>query len=428
MSRREENMRSAVRTRKTRAHNLRLVRTFAFVILLVVAFWGGFAIRGQSEFLQSLGFSSFVTGLSDKTATESKDATNSISYRVAEVEDILDESSLDEYDLDELTQTALGGFSNAAGDSYLRYYTQARYESLLKSSQTGYAGIGVLFSESNGTAYVVDVFEGSSAQLNDVREGDVVVAIDGDRTQSWSMSEVTASLNRAEGSTAVITWRRPDATAASGGTEFTTTLECKTYNVTNVTTELDGTVGYIKIAQFTQSCSENVRAALNDLLSQGATSFVLDVRDNPGGYLTQAVEIASLFVKSGTEVVTVKTKSSETPKNASSTTVAETEPLVILANSNTAAAAEVLVAALKEQRSNVEVVGATTSGRGSVQVTQELSFGGAIRYTAAYYITPNGHAIDKVGVSPTYAITASDSDTDNQKSYAMEVARSLIAE
>ena len=157
------------------------------------------------------------------------------------------------------------------------------------------------------------------------------------------MNEVTASLDRAEGDTVVVTWRRPATLEAEGGEEFTTTLACSKYDVKNVTTSLEGTVGYVKVRQLTQTSADLVKQALADLGSQGALSFVLDIRDNPGGYLTQAVDMASLFVKSGS-IVQIETKDGKSVKSATGN-VATDKPLVVLVNENTAAAAEVLAAA-----------------------------------------------------------------------------------
>lgn len=161
MARTEDSSRIAVRTRKTRAHNLRLVRAFVFVILLVIAFWGGFAVRGNSDVLASLGFSQYVVGQGGAKQAASdgtKDTYNSLSARVSEVEDLLDSESLDSYSLEDATAPALEGFAQASDDKYLRYYTQARYQALMSASAAGYDGIGVLFSEYEGKAYAVDVF------------------------------------------------------------------------------------------------------------------------------------------------------------------------------------------------------------------------------------------------------------------------------
>ena len=428
MGERGNNQRTAARTRKRRARSYRLIRAFLVVILACIAFAAGFFVRGESAFLQSLGFPSNITGIVQSDVTEQnvakKDVYNSISMRVAEVEDVLADDSLDTYNLDAVTEGTLQAFGAASDDPYLRYYSADRYNALLNTQDEGYAGIGVLFSEYNGQAYVVDVFENSPAQLEGVKEGDFVVSINGDRSQTWSRSEVAAVLSQSQGSTVVITWRRPESLEAEGGTEFTTTLECAEYNEANVTTEYnsDRRVGYVKLKQLTQNSAELVQTALRDLQGQGARAFVLDLRDNPGGYLSQAVDLASLFMSSGT-VVEIETVDGKTAKAASGQPVTDL-PLVVITNKNTAAAAEVVAAALKESQ-RATLVGVTTLGKGSVQVLHELTFGGAMRYTAAYYLTPEGHAIDQVGVTPTVSLDNSESG-DAQKDYAVEVAGSRV--
>ena len=385
-------------------------------------------VRGQSAFLQSLGFPASITGIAQSEVVDQnaakKDVFNSLSMRVSEVEDILAADSLDTYNLDVLTDDMLTAFGHASNDPYLRYYAADRYNALLNTEDEGYAGIGVLFSEYNGQAYVVDVFEGSPAQLEGVQEGDFVVSINGDRSQMWSRSEVAAVLSQSQGSTVVITWRRPESLEAEGGTEYTTTLECAEYSEDNVTTEYDSArrVGYVKLKQLTQNAAPLVQEAIANLEAQGARAFVLDLRDNPGGYLSQAVDLASLFMSSGT-VVEILTVDGQTAKSASGQPVTSA-PLVVIANKNTAASAEVVAAALKESQ-RATLVGTTTLGKGSVQVLHELSFGGAMRYTAAYYLTPEGHAIDQVGVTPTVALENA-AEGDAQKSYAIEVAGSRV--
>ena len=424
----KQNQRQAARTRKTRARSYHFIRLFGVVILLFAAFALGFFVRGQAALLDSLGFPEFVTGVTTSDAVDAsaskKDVFNSLSARVSEVEDILASDSLDAYNLDVVTDSALDAFAEASDDAYLRYYSQGRYSSLNVQNE-GYAGIGVLFSEYEGQAYVVDVFENSPAQLEGVTEGDFVVSINGDNSQTWSRSEVAALLSQSEGSTVVITWRRPESLEADGGEEFTTTLACEQYDEKNVSREYDKKkrVGYIKVKQLTQNAAPLVEAAITKLKERGAGAYVLDLRDNPGGYLTQAVDLASLFMRSGT-VVEVQTKDGVSAK-VSSGAPATDSPLVILANKHTAAAAEVVVAACKESQRANAVVGTTTLGKGSVQALHDLTFGGALRYTAAYYLTPEGHAIDKVGVSPTVQLDASKKG-DSQKSYAIELAASLV--
>ena len=427
MAERANNQRAVARTRKIRARNTRLIRIFAVCLAVVVAFVLGFLVRGNSALLHSLGFPQSVTGPVDSDADPAalnKDTFNSLSKRVAEVEDILASESLNTYSLEDATAAALGSLAESSDDLSFRYYTQARYESLLNTKGEGYAGVGVLFSENDGQAYVVDVFEGGPAQLAGVQKGDYVVAVDGDRSQLWSRSEVAAVLSQNEGSTVVITWRRPESLDASGGEEFSTTLECVEFDEKNVITEYyeDQEVGYIKVTQLTQNSAQLVRQAIIDFEAMGAKAYVLDLRGNPGGYLTQAVDIASLFMSSGT-VVSVQTKEGQSIKTAAGNPRTNS-PLVVLVDRDTAAGAEVLAAALKESQ-RATIIGNLTRGKGTVQVLHELSFGGAIRYTAAYYLTPNGHEIEKIGVSPDVTIDAS-VEGDSQKQYAIDAAASMV--
>ena len=412
-----------------RARSYHFIRILLCVVLIFAAFVAGFLVRGQSGFLATLGFPESITGITESAVVDAnaakKDVYNSLSARVSEVEDILANDSLDTYNLDAVTDSALNAFADASDDPYLRYYSEGRYASL-NTQNEGYAGVGVLFSEHNGQAYAVDVFEDSPAQAEGVKEGDFVVSINGDNSQTWSRSEVAAVLSQSKGSNVVITWRRPEGIDADGGEEFTTTLACEEYDAQNVTREYDRDrhVGYIKVKQFTQNAAKLVDKAISKLEARGAEAYVLDLRDNPGGYLSQAVDLASLFMRSGT-VVEVQTRDGVSAKVASGQPATD-KPLVVLANKNTAAAAEVAAAALKESQRADAIVGTTTLGKGSVQVLHDLTFGGALRYTAAYYLTPEGHAIDKVGVSPTVSLEAS-KQGDSQKDYAMELAGSIVA-
>ena len=427
-SKRSKSEKVAASAEETRRRNLRLVGVFAIILAICAAFVLGFTIRGSDSALKVLGLTTLVEDSTTVVTTSSSDEEDSIealSSRIAEVVEILGEESLDSYDLETMTEIVLEALADAADDPYLTYYNAERYAALMQETSSEYGSIGVLFSEYNGKAYVVDVFEGSAAQLAGVEEGDFVVAIDGDDSYDWTASEVTSALTRSAGEEVTITWRRASSLDDEGGEEYTTTLVCSDYSEANVSTALyEDTVGYIQLKQITSNAADLVSQAIEELEDEGATCFILDLRDNPGGYLTQAVDVASLFVKSGT-IVRIETTQSETTKNATgvSTTEGTDAVLVVLVNENTASSAEVIAAALQDNQ-RATIVGTTTMGKGSVQVTRELSFGGALRYTAAYYKTPNGADIDGVGVVPDVQVSLSD-DSDNQLELAISIALSL---
>lgn len=410
----------------TGARNARIIKVLTACICVCLAFAAGFFLRGDQGLLKRIGFESLImAGEQNPGATVTGSTYSSISARVAEVEGILAGDSMDSYDLDDATTEILTAFASATEDPYLRYYDESRYQAFIKENASKYGGIGVLFSEYNGRAFAADVFEGSTADANGVEQGDFVVAIDGDRNQDWSMTEVINALARDEGDSVVVTWRRPATMDAEGGDEFSTTLTTGVYKEQNLTKELYDQVGYISLKQFTQTSAELVEKAVSELEEQGALSFVLDIRSNPGGYLTQAVDVAALFMKSGVVVEIETVRDGKSTKSTNNVTATD-KPLVVLVDENTAAAAEVLAAALQDSQ-RATIVGTTTMGKGSVQRVQKLSFGGALRYTAAYYRTPLGHDINDVGIAPDITVNDDGSEeTDNQKEFALETALSLV--
>lgn len=421
------NARSRGARRADRASNRRYTRWFVLIILVAVAFVGGFVLRSQTALVASWGIP--VSEGEQEALNQAAVQTDyeSITARVGAVDRILNTYSLDQINLTDATYTMLDDLMKSTGDPYATYYNPDVYNNYIKeSTDRSYAGIGVVFADYDGRAYVADVFEGSEAEAKGVQQGDYLDTIDGEDATTWSMTEVVNALARDEGTEVTITWMRPTSLDAQTGETFTTTLVCKVYEEANLTTEMaKGKVGVVKLRQITQNSSELVRQAVEALTAEGARSFVLDLRDNPGGYLTQAVDIASLFIESGVIVEIQTVDGPASSKKASGTTITSA-PLVVLVNKYTAAAAEVLAAALQDNQ-RAQIVGETTLGKGSVQVVRELDFGGAVRYTAARYLTPLGHEINDVGVVPQSVVANGDADgkADAQRTAALDLARAL---
>lgn len=219
---------------------------------------------------------------------------------MGDVEDILSTYSMDEIDLTSATYSMLDDLMKSTGDPYATYYNPDLYNTYIKeTTERSYAGIGVVFADYNGRAYVSDVFEGSEAEAKGVQQGDFLTSIDSEDVSAWSMTEVVNALAKDEGATVSVTWMRPASLDAQTGEQFTTTLTCKVYEEANLTTALSDGVGVVKVRQISSNAAELVDQATKSLIEQGAGAIVLDLRDNAGGYLTQAVDIASLFVNSG---------------------------------------------------------------------------------------------------------------------------------
>lgn len=413
--------------RQQDAHNIRLIKLLVSLLLVFGAFAAGFAVRGNDAILARLGIDvASKDSQANPGLTVQGSTYNSLAARVAEVQGILAAESLDSYDLDTATNNVLKSLADTTDDTYLRYYDATHYANYLKEVSATYAGVGILFAEKDGAAYALDVFAGSEAEAAGVQSGDYVVAIDGDRgNDGWSAAETVKNVTRDAGSSVVMTFRHPETSNARGGAEYTVTLQCSNYAEPNVTSELSGSVGYVKLSQITQNADSLVSKAVADLTAQGAQAFVLDLRDNPGGYLTQAIDVASVFVKSGV-VVNIQAKEATTARDATGSQVT-TAPVVVLVNGNTASTAEVIAGALQDS-GRATIVGLPTMGKGSVQSVAELSFGGALRYTSAYYLTPNGYNISGRGITPNVVYgTGDDPAVDLQKNLAIETASSLVA-
>ena len=371
----------------------------AFVMLALV-FATGFVLRGNDVFLNRMGMDALSVDVEQNPgATVSGDTYDSVSARVAEVQGLLEQQSLDDFSLDEATRVLISDFLKETGDPYARYYDAQAYAAYSESEGGDVFGVGVLFGDYKNQAYVVDVIPQSSAQIAGVEVGDFVVAIDGKRKdEGWTLAETLKGIEREEGSTVAVTWRRPENVESPGGDEFTTTLTCGVAEQKNVTHKLrSDKVGYVKVRQIGRNAATLVSDAVKTMEGKGAKSFVLDLRDCPGGYLSQAVELASLFQGSGV-VVQIQTTEGVTTRSATGSAITSA-PVAVVVNGNTAAAAEVVAASLQDNDRAI-IVGQKTMGKGTVQLVRELSFGGAISYTAAEYLTPSGRTLDKAGVSP----------------------------
>ena len=279
------------------ARNKHIGLLMVMFIAIVIAFVVGFAARSNLQLMQTLGIQTPEGSEQSTSSTNAKTTYDALSARISEVEDILSAYSMDNIELQDATKLMLANLMESTQDPYATYFNSENYENYIKeTADKPYSGIGVLFGDYDGRAYVVDVLDGSEAQARGVTQGDFVEAIDGDSSHKWSTIEVIGALAREDGANVIITWMRPISLDATRGTEFTTTLSCHNHTEQNVTYELSENVGYIRLRQITSNASDLVEQAVKDLTAQGAQAFVLDVRDNPGGYLTQALDTASLFV------------------------------------------------------------------------------------------------------------------------------------
>jgi carboxyl-terminal processing protease len=319
----------------------------------------------------------------------------------------------------QLDQAAVEGMLKALGDRWSAYYTQADFSSFQAGLDGRYSGVGVwLRSAQDGQVYVASVQPGSPAAAAGLLAGDRVVAVDGSVVASQSLASVAAALRGKVGSTVPVEVMRDGETLRVVVTRGALASDDV------VVTRLKGGVEVVRIAAFTRGVGSAVRKAIASSDQGPTTGVVLDLRANPGGLLTEAVEVASAFLDGG--AVVSYEKRGEPVHHLDAVAGGNTSvPLVVLVDDGTASAAEVVAGALQD-RNRAVIVGSRTYGKGSIQEPAQLSDGSALELTVGRYLTPSGRSLDGVGIDPDVLVSAkAGSATAEQR--ALEVLRGLVA-
>ena len=229
--------------------------------------------------------------------------------------------------------------------------------------------------------------------------GDKIIKVDGEDVTDKTAAEIVNLIKKNEESS-TITFNR-------NGQEFEKTLEFSNLDMPSVTYEkLDHNIGYIYISSFSATLEKQVRSAITNLEDQNISSLIIDLRDNTGGYLSVANDVASIFLEKGKIIYSLSDNKSEVTYK-DKTSESKSLPIVVLVNENSASAAEILAAALKESY-GATLVGTKTFGKGKVQQTKQLEDGSMIKYTSAKWYTPNGICVDGVGIQPDYNVELED--------------------
>jgi carboxyl-terminal processing protease len=347
---------------------------------------------------------------------------SSLGEKVEEVEQLLDQNALAPSDEDSKTAGAVQGLLDALADPYATYFDPEYYEYFNDQTDGEFYGVGITISEREGTVYVVTVFEGSPAEKAGVKPDDEIVTIDEITREQWTLDEVVNLVRGPEGTMVDVTVYRPDEEK-----EIPLKIERAKISIPNVMARMEGEdVGYVRLLNFNNLSAEDLRDALADLEGQGAKGFVIDVRDNPGGLLAESVDVASLFIPEGV-IVRVEERDRPEVEHHATGDVETDAPIAVLINENSASASEVFAGAVQDYDRGA-IVGETSFGKGSVQTVEPLSFGGAVKFTIAHYLTPLGRVIDGVGVEPDVAVEMDaelqqDEEKDAQLKKAAEILR-----
>jgi len=301
---------------------------------------------------------------------------------------------VDEIDPDKIVKTGIDNMLRSL-DPYTVYYSESEADDFSFMTTGKYGGVGSLIRGTGDYAVISVVYKGFPADIAGIKAGDLIKKVDGVSLKGMSTSEVSDKLKGNPGTTITITVERNGV-----DTDFTVRRERIGIPPVPWYGMIDGETGYIRFTNFTQNCVEDVRKALVNLKSAGPRQIILDLRGNPGGLLTEAVDIVNLFVPPGNEVVSTKGKVRQFDEVFRTTRapVDEKIPLAVIINRASASAAEIVAGAIQDLDRGI-VVGQRSFGKGLVQITRPLSYNTQLKVTTAKYYIPSGRCIQAVDFS-----------------------------
>lgn len=280
-------------------------------------------------------------------------------------------------------------------DKFSDYFSPESLEGFNQEIEGRFSGIGLSVVSAKKGLHIVKVFHGSPAEGAGIEAGDTIVSVEGESIAGLNSNEATERIKGPEGSE--VTVGVLDAKTKKTRQESIVRAEVELPNVESRVIPTDGKkIGYVRLFSFSSEASRQLAAGIEKVQGEGAEGLVLDLRENPGGLLEEAVETASLFLPSGEVVVTTKSRTKgDSTKESGSGQIVDV-PYDVLIDRNTASAAEILTAALQDD-GKATVVGTRSYGKGVFQEELDLENGGALKLTVGEYFTPNGENLARTG-------------------------------
>lgn len=336
-------------------------------------------------------------------------------------------------DEDAMIEGALKGYVEGLGDPYTEYYTKEEMADLREELNSEYVGIGVYIGNNavDNTLVIAGTIKSSPAEEAGLKAGDVVEKIDDVSYTGKQLSEATKVLKAEEGTTVKLTILRD-------GKEIEINITRRKITVEHVSSKMmDNNVAYIKIDSFDNNVSDSFKSQLTDLMKENVNGIIIDLRSNGGGIVTEATNIADLFLEKDETILITKSKKDNEEKITKSKQepIVKNTPVVILVNEGTASASEILAGALKDKY-NATIVGKTTYGKGVIQSLYNLTDGSGLKITTDEYFTPNHNKIQKTGITPDVEVDLTKDadgnyetgDKDAQLLKAIEVIKGKMLE
>ncbi|WP_106531694.1 S41 family peptidase [Planomicrobium soli] len=378
----DENQEQIPSVEETPSHFIRM-KTFSFIMLVFTLI------------LLTAGVTIFALTFGDNKAVEVNSPERREFQKLYSAYDQIESEYYEDVETETLVNGAINGMIEALGDPYSDYMNEEEAAHFTEGISSSFEGIGAEVQERNGYVAVVSPIKNSPAEKAGILPNDLIIEVDGKSIQGFSSSEAVMLIRGEKGSKVTLTIRRGE-----NSEPIKIEIVRDEIPIETVYTEMnDDKVAQIQITSFAEKTYEELLAAIEDMEKQGMKALVLDVRQNPGGLLTAALDISNLFVEEGKTLFEVESKGQEPEVYTASGGKKVDVPVTLLIDGGSASASEILAGAVSES-GNVQLIGEKTFGKGTVQTANNMSDGSNLKFTTAKWLTPDGNWIHEKGIEP----------------------------
>ena len=343
----------------------------------------------------------------------------------SDVLETLNNEYVDQVDENKVLDAAINGMLQSL-DPYSSYMSPENFRNMNAETKGEFGGLGIEITMQAGLVKVISPIEGTPADKAGIKAGDFIIRINDTQVKGLNLFEAVSMMRGKVGTKINLVIRRENV-----DDELKFTLTRGIIKIREVSAEVKlNNIGYIRLRAFNQKSHNQLKEKIKSFKSKRLNGYILDLRNNPGGLLSQAIKISDMFLDSG-EIVSTKGRDKTDIKifNAKKGDIIDGLPLIVLINKGSASASEIVSGALKDHKRAI-ILGETSFGKGSVQSIIPLTNRGALRLTTAKYYLPSGSSISEVGVSPDITVKEKDkkefrinTDTDNQLKYAINLLK-----
>ena len=394
---------------------------FTVIILIAGSFYLGYTKGRISVSLPPQNIPLDQSVIANKNAPSNNQVDFSLFWKVW---DLLKEKHVDKDKLNaqQLVYGAISGMLAATNDPYTEFFDPDQNKQFSQQIGGSFEGVGAELGVKDKILTVIAPLDGSPAQKAGLRAGDKILKVNGQSISNMSIDQAVNLIRGPKGSKVTLTIFREGDQNTQDIVITRDTIEVKSVNLTFK----DNGIAYVQITQFSSNTSQEFDAAMDQIIAHQSKGIILDLRDDPGGLLDQAVDVANRLIPKGEVVVTEK---DSTGKEDNSYTTGGDKlsalPLVVLIDQGSASASEILSGALKDDR-NITLIGQTSFGKGCVQELLDLPGGSSVKITVANWLTPHGDYIMNKGITPTIKVDLTADDAKNNKDPQMDKATQVI--